>query len=41
MVLGVSLRAEGVLMLLGDCDWNRRSFWGHEFQALLQSLSTP
>jgi hypothetical protein len=37
-VLGVVVRPEGVLMLLGDCAWNRRDFWEHEFMTLIDSL---
>ncbi len=38
MVLGVVSRPEGVLMFLGDCDWERRDFWEQEFTPLLSSL---
>jgi hypothetical protein len=38
MVLGVAQRAEGTLMLLGDCEWSRRDFWEPEFAAILASL---
>ncbi len=38
MVLGVVQRPQGVLMLLGDCDWNRRDFWEPEFAGILGNL---
>jgi hypothetical protein len=38
VVLGVVNRPEGVLALVGDCDWNRRDFWDREFMPLLGSL---
>jgi hypothetical protein len=40
MILAVAPRPEGVLMFLGDCDWNRRDFWDQEFLPLLDSLRT-
>jgi hypothetical protein len=41
MVLAVAPLADGVLVLLGDCDWGRRAFWDKEFLPLLESLSLP
>jgi hypothetical protein len=38
MVLAVANRPEGVLVLLGDCLWERRDYWDLEFAALLGSL---
>jgi hypothetical protein len=38
VVLGVVNRPEGMLALVGDCDWNRRDFWDHEFMPLLAGL---
>jgi hypothetical protein len=40
MMLAVARQPEGLLMFLGDCDWNRRDFWEQEFLPLLQSLRT-
>jgi hypothetical protein len=36
--LGVVLRPDGVLVLLGDCHWERRTFWEPEFKHLFDSL---
>jgi hypothetical protein len=41
VILGVAARPDGVLMLLGECDWNRRDFWEQEFLPLLGSLYMP
>jgi hypothetical protein len=38
MLLGVVQRPEGVLMFLGDCDWERRDYWEQEFTPVLGSL---
>lgn len=38
MVLAVVNRPGGVLVLLGDCPWDRREFWDPEFMALIDSL---
>jgi hypothetical protein len=38
MILGVAARPDGVLMFLGDCDYNRRAFWEQEFLSLLQTV---
>jgi len=38
LVLAVVNRPEGVLLLVGDCLWERRDFWDQEFTALLKSL---
>jgi hypothetical protein len=38
MVVAVVNRPEGVLVLLGDCLWERRDFWDQEFTALVGSL---
>jgi hypothetical protein len=38
VLLAVVLRPQGVLALVGDCDWNRRDFWEQEFVPLLDSL---
>ncbi len=38
MVLAVVKRPEGVLVLLGDCLWDRRDFWDREFAPILNSL---
>jgi hypothetical protein len=40
LILGVAARPEGVLVLLGDCDWNRRDYWEQEFLPLLNTLHT-
>jgi hypothetical protein len=41
MVLAVVNRPDGVLVLLGDCQWDRRDFWDAEFMALIDSLKVP
>jgi hypothetical protein len=41
MVLGVVPRPQGTLLLVGDCDWERRDFWEQEFTAVLNSLKAP
>lgn len=38
MVLASVPRPDGLLILLGDCDWNRRDFWEHEYQQVLKGL---
>ena len=38
LVLAVVNRPEGVLLLVGDCLWERRDFWDQEFTPLLKSL---
>jgi hypothetical protein len=40
IILGVAARPDGVLMFLGECDYNRRAFWEQEFLPLLQTLHT-
>jgi len=39
VVMGVVNRPEGVLVLLGDCLWDRHDFWDQEFMPLLNSLN--
>lgn len=36
--LAVVNRPDGVVMLLGDCLWDRRDFWDQEFTALFKTL---
>src|SRR6185437_459917 len=38
MVLAVVNRPDSVLVLVGDCLWERRDFWDQEFMSLLKSL---
>ena len=38
LVMAVVNRPEGVLVLVGDCLWDRRDFWDQEFAALLKSF---
>jgi hypothetical protein len=40
MILGVAARPDGVLVFLGECDYNRRAFWEQEFLPLLHALHT-
>jgi hypothetical protein len=35
VVLGIVSRPEGIVVLKGDCDWQRRDFWEQEFTALI------
>jgi hypothetical protein len=36
--LGVVQRPEGSLVVLGDCEWERRTFWEPEFKLLFEGL---
>jgi hypothetical protein len=38
VMAGVTLRQGLVVVLLGECDWNRRDFWEQEFLALIQTI---
>ncbi len=38
LVLAIVNRPEGVLLLVGDCLWERRDFWDQEVTPLLKSL---
>jgi len=38
LVAAVLNRPEGVLVLVGDCLWDRRDFWDQEFTPLIDSL---
>lgn len=38
MVLAVVNRPEGVLVLLGDCLWERRDFWDQELMQVIKTL---
>jgi hypothetical protein len=38
LLLAVVNRPEGVVVLIGDCLWERRDFWDQEFMALLKNF---
>jgi hypothetical protein len=38
MVLAIVNRPDGVLVLVGECLWERRDFWDQEFTSLLKSF---
>ena len=38
MVVAVVNRPDGVLLLVGDCLWDRHDFWDQEFMPLINSL---
>lgn len=41
MSIAVVNRPQGVVVLVGDCLWERRDFWDQEFTALFKSFTVP
>ena len=38
VLLAVARRPEGILVVYGECKWDRRDYWEQEFKAFMETV---